>query len=91
MYLWYALWVCYSEEVIASLVLEVRIQILRVWAISDETPGSATKGVYLCTRLQEFPGDFTCFREYIGSPPLLVEDPGVSSLMAHTLIVSPSY
>ena len=30
----------------------------RVWVISDETPGSTTKEVYLCTRLQECPGCF---------------------------------
>ena len=39
--------------------------LIRVWAISDETPGSATERVYLRTRLQECPDAFTCFRALV--------------------------
>ena len=57
---------------------------VRVWVINDETPGSATKEIYQCTRLQEYPESFHVLSR-IGTTPHLVVDPGVSSLMAHTL------
>ena len=44
---------------------------LRVWATSEETPGSATMGIYLCTRLQECPIWFHMLSR-VARPPYLL-------------------
>ena len=53
----------------SSLFYAMSFRSVRVWVISDDTPGSTTKGVYLCTRLQECP---ECFHvvSRVGRNPL---------------------